>query len=346
MKTLAYNNFVIAKGSATFGSKPCGNLHETTSNLNQGDCFVDNFNSSNLNFKAPRNDRPKFFSRVLLIGLMTLLLSPLSFAQDFDTNRMNRDIKIMENVLDELFKVDPSSNVPNTNFRVFSSGSALGRTKGTYVQGFGVIFKIPRIIHPGFSSIEVNKGENTNVTFFYDTEDEDTAEITQESIIDRISEFLQDYATNIGQLKPEDKVLVIYGMKGQENQFFTVYNARTLNSSEREKKQIPLISVSAKKSILDDYRTRKINEEQFKNRFDVVASENKEFLDLKVMSNILKTAVGESKTKKFRVSGDPSYLLLDNFGALFSMNVKFVSSSWKGSVVFESPRFSRGMGLV
>jgi len=45
MKTIAYNNPVITKGSATFGSKPCGNLHETTTDLKQGDCFVDNDNS-------------------------------------------------------------------------------------------------------------------------------------------------------------------------------------------------------------------------------------------------------------------------------------------------------------
>lgn len=323
MKTNTFKNPVIARDSATIGSKSRGNLHKSTFELNQGDCFVDQVDRSNSNYTAPRNDSPNFLSRIILFGLMTLLLSSLSFAQDFDTNRMNRDIKIMENILGEMFKTQFTSNegtvqVRSQGYTIFGSGSS-GNVKGTYIPGYGVIFMIPAssnryIISSGSS------GSNRQVVFQYSSEDSDRT-IDKESVTSRIGEFLQDYASTIGQLKNNESILVIYGSANATGNRTAVYSIR--GDEQDRPSPLPVISVSAKKSDLDAFRSGRINSDALQSRLSVSTSEDKERLDLKVLGNIFGTALGDGNGNEYHLisSSSLSYMYLDNFGALYSLDL-------------------------
>lgn len=279
----------------------------------------------------------KTIKHTVLIGLITLLLSPLSFAQDFDTDRMNRDIKIMERVLDDIFKTNAPSNIRERSFQVFASGSSSSKTKGTYIAGYGVIFKIPFVINPALSTIQINNvADDNEITFYYDDEEGETKEVTQETITTRITEFLGDYAVNIGQLNADEHIKVVYGVKGNSNQAVTIAQFKGQEEESTEQKPIPKISVTAKKKDLDDYRLQKISSEEFKDRLTIQEPENKEILDLRVMSNIFQTAfesehklalINKDPSEAFRLMGDVAYETLDNFGVMFSLNVRYADNS-------------------
>ncbi|WP_421773310.1 hypothetical protein [Gracilimonas sp.] len=284
---------------------------------------------SNSNYAAPRNDSPNFLSRIILFGLMTLLLSPLTLAQDFDANRMNRDIKIMENILGELFKTQVVSDAGSVNMRsnnyVFFGGSS-DNIKGTYIPDFGVIFMIPSSTSRSIVVSRERSSGSANVVFQYSS-DNDKADKTvdEESVVKRITEFMQDYASTMGQLSPDENVLVIYGSTNSSNSRYAAYTLRAIDDNDEEKqiKKLPVISVSAKKSDLDAYRSGRLNADAFQNRLSVSKSEESEKLDMKVLGNIFRTALEDGDGEQFHLinSNSLSYLYLDNFGALYSMNI-------------------------
>ncbi|MEQ8524297.1 hypothetical protein [Gracilimonas sp.] len=340
MKTSVFNNLVIARDSAAKGSKSRGNLFKSTSEISQGDRFVDYFDNSNSNFETPREDghRSGYFAKMIIVGLMTLLLSPLSLAQNFDTNRMNRDIKIMENILGEMFKTQFTTKegtgtiqVRSQGYTIFGSGSS-GNVKGTYIPGYGVIFMIPSTSNR--YSIVSRKSSDRQIVFQYSSDDNDSdRSIDKESVTNRISEFLQDYASTIGQLKNDESILVIYGSANSTGSRFAVYN---LQGDEEDKSEpLPVISVSAKKSDLEAYRAGRLNTDAFKNRLSVSTSEDKERLDLKVLGNIFGTALGDGDGNQYHLinSNSLSYMYLDNFGALYSLDLH--RGHGLGSNVFE-----------
>ncbi len=275
----------------------------------------------------------KTLKHTLLIGMMMAWLAPHLFAQSFDADRMNKDLKIMENILDEMFKIDGHNNIVGSEFRILPTGTSGTYTQGTYIPDYGVIFKIPQVIYAGFSSIEVNKKDGNNrITFYYDDEDGKTKAVTKESITNRITEFLEDYAANIAQLKPDEKVMVIYGIKGKRNRFFIV---QTGDSPKAEQKQKPVISVTARMKNLNDYRKQQISNDEFTKQLQIQSSENKEFLDLKVMANVFQTAfegkhnlafTDENSEDVFRLVGDVSYQKLNDFGVIFSMDARYASN--------------------
>ncbi|WP_345694313.1 hypothetical protein [Fodinibius salicampi] len=79
---------------------------------------------------------------------------------------MNRDINIMENVLDELFRTQWSAH--SNTIRINSSSFSFGRSNdinGTYLPEFGVIFTIPG--RPGLMILGNTDDGNAPFSFHY-----------------------------------------------------------------------------------------------------------------------------------------------------------------------------------
>src|SRR5699024_11103316 len=83
--------------------------------------------------------------------------------------------------------------------------------RGTYLPGYGVIFRIEpfrslaRIIISGNDSKSDSSGEN----------------ITKEDIINKIADFLRDYGPTIHQLSGNDHIMVLFnGAEGTEFRIF------------------------------------------------------------------------------------------------------------------------------
>ncbi|MEX0722808.1 MAG: hypothetical protein WD053_02970 [Gracilimonas sp.] len=295
----------------------------------------------------------KTLKHTLLIGLVALLLTPLSFAQDFDKNRMNRDIKIMENILDELFKIETKSTSTSSNTRGavrvrevtgsgFISANLFGarsnQVEGNYIPEYGIIFKIPYLLSRNITSVSVIKdSDQPSISFYYDSDDNSgDNQVTEEAVMTRITNFFKDYAPTIGQLGDDEQVTIVYGKRKENEPQLRIFKRSGDSPENEEVKQVPVIKVSAKANDLASLKSGRLSSDDFENRLSISKEgiEEKEQLDLKVMSNILETVLSGSQNEMFEISGKPEYLVLDNFGVLFSMNVRHTRTSARGSIVF------------
>lgn len=257
----------------------------------------------------------KRLQKIIPILLLIALSSSQLIAQSFDADRMNRDITILENVLSELFKIDRLSS---SNNRVFISGTS-SNVKGAYLPDYGVIFMIPRMASVRVVSTDKD-AEQAPATFYYG--DNDKSEVNEENIIDRSKEFIRDYAPTIGQLKPNEKVMIVYGAtSNRSNTFFVSFNQTSRRSSETD--EMPIISIVVDKKQLDDFRSGKLSESTFDQQISVAKNTKKDLLDLKVLGNIFETALGDDDDYQFHLvsSNSLSYLYLENFGAIYTLSV-------------------------
>ncbi|OAN61193.1 hypothetical protein A8B79_06925 [Balneola sp. EhC07] len=267
----------------------------------------------------------KRIQQILPALLIILLTSSLGWAQNFDANRMNRDIKIMENILGEMFKTYSGNT---SSERVFISGLSDGsrNVRGTHLPGYGIIFNVQTSSSFVYTSSSSDNESSSN-SFYYSystgSSSDDDVKVDEESVKDRITEFLKDYASTIGQLKPTENVMVIYGSNSRHSFPALVYTSSNGKIDRREREKLPVISGSVTKKDLDDYRSGKINESAFANKVQTASTTDKEYLDLKVMSNIFETALKEQGDESFRLSGNVNYLMLDNFGAIFNLDASY-----------------------
>lgn len=268
----------------------------------------------------------------LIIGLQ------LSHAQpDIDMNRMNRDINIMENVLQEMFKTSWEERAGAIRIRsqTFSFGQN-GDINGTYVPDYGVIFTIPSN-QPRILMFRSSDNEDFSYRFEYG-ESEDEKRISEESITHRIVEFFRDYGSTMSQLSADEKIMVIYKSGNAEHQIIAVPGMGDEEES-KERDVIPTISVVATQNDLRAYRSGDLSDSQFRNRLEISTSDPQEKgpKDLKIMANIFETAFEESEGQSFRMIGSVDYLKLDNFGALFSFDARYADRDrWDFSDLHES----------
>jgi hypothetical protein len=78
------------------------------------------------------NGKIKYKDMKRLTIIFLILISGSAIAQNIDEEKMNRDLEIAKNVLATILKGDTE--------RHWGSGSI----SGSYVQGYGVIFSIPK----------------------------------------------------------------------------------------------------------------------------------------------------------------------------------------------------------
>lgn len=281
----------------------------------------------------------KYLKNILILLLFTALLIPTVRAQNtVDIRRMQRDIKIMESILEELFKTRWEAK--GSNVSIASSGNLFFRSskdiRGTYLPDYGVIFTIPAS-SPGILALGDGSNEEGYSYSFRYSDTSTRKEINQENVTERIKEFLREYGSTIGQLDADDKIMVIYNTRAQSSA-----SAIFIGKNDNVKRQnIPTISVVAKKSDLESYRSGKINATELGSRYSVstAGEDEKERLDLKVMANIFETALKEQDEKAFRIRGSVSHLYLDNFGALFFFDARYASAS--RTFFFNMPEIAR-----
>ena len=258
-----------------------------------------------------------------MIGLLAFS-SAGAFAQNIDANRMNRDIRIMENILAELFKT--TAEIPTAETIVISQGYFRQRSiRGTYLNDYGIIFMVPQYdqMRP---RLEV-AGQG-GYSFYYNSDDENTSrEVDEQSVVSRITEFLMDYGSTIGQLKDDENLMVIYGSNANDTRLNYRVVVSGADVSRKEQSKLPVISVSAKVKDLRDYRSGRIDAAKMKERIKVSTTEDKVYTDLKVMGNIFETALNESGESSFRVSRTVSQIMLDNFGVIFSFDAHYSDNS-------------------
>ncbi|MCG8373302.1 MAG: hypothetical protein MI700_07195 [Balneolales bacterium] len=287
--------------------------------------------------------------KYLVTGLLaiTFITTP-AWAQTIDANRMNRDIRIMENILAELFR--PTISATNSEGRAFvvSSDNSFRRRgiRGTYLTDYGIIFRVPaQTLFPGHLETATSLG----YSFYYDaevssTDEDDDRSISEETVIERISEFLQDYGSTISQLQDHENILVIYDTPGNSRSIIYINQGR-VNSEQSDVEPLPLISVSAKVKDLREYRSGRLSEEGFNERLSIDIDDSEEYMDIEILANILESAFENQPREGYRLSGGVSHLMLNNFGAIFTMNVRYTDEPgvrWRNNIALEFSRIQNG----
>ena len=168
---------------------------------------------------------------ILVAGFM----ATASFA-DVNPQRMQRDIRIMEGVLGNLY-LYLDAHDPTDSF-----------SRGLYLDGYGVLFLTegswPRQAHPGISVAWDEKGVKH---LELKSGAPSSYEKSLAEIHDLLAEFLGDYAGIIGQLDPDDRITVCYqlarpsGLEGLEHFFTDGYTVSADSMSFDLTKQIEAI---------------------------------------------------------------------------------------------------------
>ena len=286
----------------------------------------------------------KFLIRLLFwqIIFLSIILVPMSsFAQSSKINwdRMNRDLEIMQGILDNLL-------APSKPMLAFSNGGA----RGLYFDGYGVVFQIDlggsrlmdvvrlrmgnefalakELAEQAKASVRALEGKPISVPPVPDegpvivdattgvvlTKADLTAGKRIELLEERTIEFLRDYADAIGQIKPTDRITILANFEHTYG-FFAVH----LRGAENVENSPSGLNITAKKSDIVDFRKGKIDEKTFRNRvtFHKRLDSKQKNRNIDIMANILNTALNRKHRGEFRMDSKNRGIYLDGLGALF-----------------------------
>ena len=274
-----------------------------------------------------------------IIFLSIILFSISSYAQSSKINwdRMNRDLEIMQGVLDNLL-------APSKPMLAFSNGGA----RGLYFDGYGVVFQIDLEGAPLMDVVRLRignefelakelseqakarafEGKPVSVAPISDegpvivdaitgtvlTKEDLTTGKRIELLEERAIEFLRDYADAIGQIKPTDRITILANFEHNYGVFMV-----HLRGAENVEKSPSGLNITAKKSDIVDFRKGKIDEKTFRNRvtFHKRLDSKQKNRNIDIMANILNTALNRKHRGEFRMDSKNRGIYLDGLGALF-----------------------------
>ena len=267
-----------------------------------------------------RNDKLNLFcfgddnvmKRKLTILLFVLGLTLLGEAQaqaprPLDLPRLQRDVEIMEMVLDRLLNREAG--------RIMRLGGASAR--GTYVPNFGVLFQIPNSssfisiyqMHEragrAFIEKKAAEGRGANVTARATPE-------ARENLNDELWEFFSRYADAIGQLSDKDRIAV-YSEGGSEFSFFFEIDGEQASSFTAPGNFFAWMT----KGDLTALRAGKLSENEFRGRMHSIkpAEDN---ADIEIMSGIF-DKLAAART------GTTHGLYVQDYGVIFFAEASFAA---------------------
>lgn len=262
----------------------------------------------------------------LYIGILLISLSG-AVAQSFDEARMERDLKIAENILSTLSSGD-------NRIRMYDN------VESNYIPDYGVIFSLPRTAMLfGYSgkggvvyttgAYTVVSGDQAEATAVQEAKEAEEDEIDLEKVKKEAEEkmknvmidFLADYADLIGQLKPTDRV-VVQSKSRNERIFIGGRNATNNNSG---------LSAQALKSDISAYKQGKMSKDAFVGKIEFISGDETEVpKDVELFSTIFARLYEPDLSSTYYTSSRAiGYTQLANFGITFNMKV-YSSSSDNG----------------
>ncbi len=283
---------------------------------------------------------------IIIIGIaLCIMIAGVisSSAQNIDTERMDRDLKVASNVLKSMV------NQGNDFFRMGGRNDI----EAEYVEGYGVIFTLPSrgmvfMPSPSRSRVVVRSDEARSEADQLrrealkdrkeraDWEDATVkvappAEILElgessENTIETIKTFLVDYTNLIGQLKSSDKVMV--KMKNNMNFDFQVF-VEDGDMVFGDQGSFGRLSAEIEVSDINNYRSGKISRVDALEKVVVTKNEPEEVEeDLRLFSNILKTVYESGISKTYFMTSRPGVERLKDFGVIY--HAKVYSSNPRG----------------
>ncbi len=289
----------------------------------------------------------KKVKRTIYMLTVAMIMSMTSVGQEIDQARMERDLKIAENILSTL-----SSNERN----IFSLSRSI---ESNYIPDYGVIFSLPQntliytskskgdvtILSP--SAVGVGSGSGSSFSYVISDGDEELSEETEKKnaefleqaenlLEEQMTTFLVDYADLIGQLKPSDRIML--NVKSSRSGIWI--SSSSFSSKSRNKGKTAEIL----KSDLIAYKQGKASREETVSKIKFSERDGETMdRDLELFSSIFSRLYEpDLSTTYYASSRNINYERLENLGAIFSMRV--YSSSEDGGL--HTIRTTRESGLT
>jgi hypothetical protein len=237
-----------------------------------------------------------------------------------DKDLMKRDLEIMESVLERLLSPGDAGAIRISG----SSASAL------YLPGFGVLIEhSPGFRMAGATFHILENGDALQGTAVINRERQRDAEasstmittrqvprsdVNADELLGQITGFLKNYAGLINQLRPTDRVAVMYNNRSQ------VFMPG-LRSRDQDESRLQSLSVVATFSDLEAYRRGSLGDEAFGRRLTVrkVMSDEDPRTDLEIFGRILETGLKTDDRESISLRGNVSHFYVEGAGAIFNM---------------------------
>jgi len=256
-----------------------------------------------------------------------------SLAQTIDADLMKRDIEVAESALATLIKHEMSQQQTFFGLNV----------KGSYQPGYGVTFRLPpdhamplvsfhphemgrAVIAEGNSfrySINSNGHERPNGSAPDETRGEDAIKLKEKSeisadslraaynerVIQAAKNFIVDFGDFIGQLAPNEKIVVTN--QGDQHHFY-------FNTGKRTR-----ISVEGTRADVSAFRQGKLSRDQALKKLTVVNTESLDTRepDMEMLTSIFTRLYRPDLSRTYFVDGNVYYERLKDFGSIFYMQM-------------------------
>lgn len=269
-------------------------------------------------------------SKIVFVFVLTIVGNTYTYSQSIDQERMDRDLKVAENILATLSE-------QGNGRRLWGYDNV----ESSYVPDYGVIFTMPMrnsisfmgqnaVISTGKDDVIVIqdsddanydfKIKNNNRIKVVEADSKQAKEAKEQAgsiVKDQITTFLADYADLIGQLKPSDRVVVQVKKKNE----FEFYSGRSQTNT------ISGLTAEVLKSDLSAHRQGKISRDNLVEKIKFAGGEEKEIAkDIELFATIFARLYEPDLSSTYYLSSrNIGYNHLENLGVTFSM--KFYSSS-------------------
>lgn len=202
------------------------------------------------------------WGRATVILLFLLMSSPAIWLSAQDMDRMNRDVKVMQQALNELF-----SEEMGTGARSFYGPN---EQQARYVPGFGIMLYVPNI--PS-QVIQTEEGELQN---FSHVQTQNWQEKSGK-IAEVMKQFLADYGDLARQLPAGEQIMVHYKESGVDRLVYVTGRQALRGSSNSVQvtdrgngNRQAEITAKVSRADISAYREGKINRDQFEDKISVV----------------------------------------------------------------------------
>lgn len=263
-----------------------------------------------------------------IVLVVTILLSfvSYSFAQTSESQQRNRDIKIAEGILSEIF------GAPSSSANVYLPGLDSRSVRGEYVPGYGVHFTISSGLSNFLHIRNLSGGENEQIRVEVQNGNSSSENSSDtDEIREQINEYMTKYASLISGLSDDETIRVTYAKNRNESVRWIF-----VQDDERRVETQPGLSVWAKVSDLNAFRNGNISEQELMNRINSHELNGDEtYKDFNVFASVLETALNSTGNENLRVNRKPQMEYLPGLGVRYKIPV-----SARPSIMFEEFRFS------
>jgi hypothetical protein len=254
------------------------------------------------------------------VTLLTISISNTAFAQNEGSER---DIRIAERILDELFADVSDAN----NGFPFSDEPSV---KGEYIPGVGLHFSVGENYFSKVTnmsgSISIKEDDGPERSFTFDRKD--TGErLERGEIEERLNEYFTSYASQLRSVKDSEELRITFGLNTNTNRWVAAFQSPESDSLDETKQ-----AVSKWVSGRDLRRVREgdITSEALLQRIETVTiPQDEQPRDIEIFSSILETAIRDLEFEGVRVNRTVRSNYIPGWGVRY-----YISANSRGGGIF------------